>query len=317
MKKRPFVSLFVRTLVVGAALSVALTVAPLPVSAQSMIPDWMRKAVNEYRQKAAEVKKGDAESLCQLGLWARKAGLDGLAHLQFRKAIEVDANHAGAREGDGYVKKGSKWTRDYLSPAKKIKAVFDPALTASPNYAAFKKFLDEPKNLEAILKQIDEQVGLYRTADEIEIELQLKAQASGVGVTWPVSAMGNDRVPPPFVSAVELDGGVILGKDLNFLRMVVTHELTHALMGAVQIFLDPYQAEGIASYAADDPVKVYAQYKAFWVGLKGKHGAKKVKEWTQLLTDGYADLWIEGASSIPDAAFKKVYGKTGKELGGQ
>ncbi|OHB72758.1 MAG: hypothetical protein A2W23_05115 [Planctomycetes bacterium RBG_16_43_13] len=289
-------------LVGGSAVTLSFT--------QSKITNWMKKARGEYIVKLQATKQDDADSLYELGAWARKNGLDGAAQAQFRKTLKIKPDHEKARAAAGYVKKGNTWVRDYTPLAKKIRFKIDDSISASAG--EIKTLLSNPKNLADMLKQIDDRLGLYRGAEDFDIEIHLKGQASGVGVTWPVSAMGDDKVPPPFVATIELDGSVLAGKGMDYFRKALTHELTHALMGAVQIFMYDWQAEGIASYTGGDDTSAYVKFKAKWDAIAKKYGAGKVKEWGMVLTDEWVDLWEKG--DLASAAFEKTIGKTTAEI---
>ncbi|MCX7805235.1 MAG: hypothetical protein N3A38_08610 [Planctomycetota bacterium] len=68
---------------------------------------------DEYRKKLEELEKSDkakdAEAHFALGKWAKGKGLNKQAEERFKRAIELDPDHEGAREALGYVKYLGQW----------------------------------------------------------------------------------------------------------------------------------------------------------------------------------------------------------------
>lgn len=62
-----------------------------------------------YREMAKGAKPDDAEAHYKLGLWCLDAKLFREASGEFRKAIAIHPDHAGARERLGYVRKDGQW----------------------------------------------------------------------------------------------------------------------------------------------------------------------------------------------------------------
>lgn len=62
-----------------------------------------------YAEKAKELSDDDAEGHYRLGLWCKENGLGKEAEEEFKKALEADPDHKGARSELGYSKVGGKW----------------------------------------------------------------------------------------------------------------------------------------------------------------------------------------------------------------
>jgi len=73
----------------------------------------------EYQERAAKLEANDAAGHYVLGLWCEKGGLGDEARLEFEKVIALDPDHAGARQGLGYVRLKDRWlSRDQAMKAK-------------------------------------------------------------------------------------------------------------------------------------------------------------------------------------------------------
>ena len=68
-----------------------------------------KSAFDEYAEKKKALAKDDAEGHYQLGLWCKENGLRNEAKAAFEAAVEIDPDHAGAREELGFVKYEGEW----------------------------------------------------------------------------------------------------------------------------------------------------------------------------------------------------------------
>lgn len=305
----------------GVAISLILMViASLPVVAQEGgkpgYPSWQKKAREEYMQKRAGMQN-TAESHIEIGKLLRGKGLEGSAQAEFAKALKIDQANKEARRLAGYKPSGKNWVRDYSLLAQKIVVQIDPSLKGKQGYDQLSSFLDKKKNLEEVLKTIDERTGLYRTGEVYMIEIRILPRAGGRGQTWPISIMDENNPAPPFRNVIELDGSSLLGDinsgDTNTFRKTFVHEMTHALQGEVQGFLEEWVAEGLASYTADDNIQAYRSYRGFFTALAKKYGAEKLKQWTQALSDDWIEMCLIDNRPY-EGAFKHVFGKESKAL---
>ena len=63
----------------------------------------------EYEERLAKLAADDAEGYYRLGLWCRRENMKKRAERCFRKAVELEPDHTGARLALGYVRHGSDW----------------------------------------------------------------------------------------------------------------------------------------------------------------------------------------------------------------
>jgi hypothetical protein len=66
----------------------------------------------EYEQRIKELKKDDPEAWYQLGMWCKMKGYQKEANDCFKKVIELDPEHRGARNELGYYKLDKKWVTE-------------------------------------------------------------------------------------------------------------------------------------------------------------------------------------------------------------
>lgn len=111
-----------------------------------------RTPLEEYRQREAQVKSGDAEGLYQLGAWAEQNDLPGQARHAFEHAIAADPNHAAARARLGFEKNAEgKWlTFEEAQRARGLVRVNGDWVTAEE--AKLRAALVEQKALEAKMR---------------------------------------------------------------------------------------------------------------------------------------------------------------------
>jgi hypothetical protein len=67
-----------------------------------------RSAFDVYESQLKKTPK-TAERHARLARWCKKAKLHELAEKEWKKVVELDANHEGAREALGYLKKDDAW----------------------------------------------------------------------------------------------------------------------------------------------------------------------------------------------------------------
>jgi|GEM_PF-2005813 len=63
----------------------------------------------EYEKRLAELPKDDAEAYYRLGMWCKEKGLKNQMEECFKKAIELEPDHTGARTALGYVRHKGEW----------------------------------------------------------------------------------------------------------------------------------------------------------------------------------------------------------------
>ncbi|MCI0652340.1 MAG: hypothetical protein L0Z55_10700 [Planctomycetes bacterium] len=68
-----------------------------------------KSPLEELRERVAALDPGDAEGHYQAGLWAAENELPASAQRLFAVAIEIDANHAGARAKLGFHLHDGRW----------------------------------------------------------------------------------------------------------------------------------------------------------------------------------------------------------------
>ena len=68
-----------------------------------------RAPIEIYREKAAQIGRGDTKGHFQLGQWCQENGLEAEALAEFKEAIRIDRDHEGARKELGYVLRGGRW----------------------------------------------------------------------------------------------------------------------------------------------------------------------------------------------------------------
>jgi tetratricopeptide (TPR) repeat protein len=91
---------------------------------ESKLPAYVRKAEQDFL-KAIQLEPWNPEGHVGLGLLYKAEGLQTKAIKQFEKALEVDADHAGAREAldelTGGQRKGGLFKIDLFGSKKKKK----------------------------------------------------------------------------------------------------------------------------------------------------------------------------------------------------
>jgi hypothetical protein len=70
----------------------------------------------EYRERALLLSPKDAEGRYRLGLWCRERNLVPEALAEFRRAVEANPDHAGARKELGFVKTAKGWVQASEAP---------------------------------------------------------------------------------------------------------------------------------------------------------------------------------------------------------
>jgi hypothetical protein len=92
--------------------SVALDVGPgivtIPMSSVIRIEE-QRSTVDEYHERAAAVRAGDAAAWLQLGKWAAGEGLGKQARTAFEHVLAIDPANAEANRALGRVQLDSRW----------------------------------------------------------------------------------------------------------------------------------------------------------------------------------------------------------------
>ncbi len=73
-----------------------------------------KTAYEEYESRVKRLRDDDAEGWFELGTWCKEAGLAVESVEALNKVIEMDSEHAGAREALGYVNRDGRW----LTPAE-------------------------------------------------------------------------------------------------------------------------------------------------------------------------------------------------------
>ena len=71
----------------------------------------IQKAKEELKRRLSKIPEGDADALYRLAQWCRQNRLLNDAKELLKKVIEIDPNHAAAREELGYEKVGDRWLK--------------------------------------------------------------------------------------------------------------------------------------------------------------------------------------------------------------
>ena len=121
----------------------------------------------EYAEREARAKT--AEDFFQLGEWAREAKLAALAKKAWKRALELDADHASARERLGYVRHEGEWLSEAERDAR-VAAAADAARRAAGLVEHAGRWIT-PEDKARLEQGLVEHEGRWVTPDELQREL--------------------------------------------------------------------------------------------------------------------------------------------------
>jgi hypothetical protein len=239
--------------------------------------------VREYERKLGSLGPRDVEDHFKLGQWCLKNGLRDLAEARFEAVLAESPDHAGAREGLGYVKEGGGWKETPARQLRKrcleaVKTGFKPpsaeeldALRAkSKLHKKGVEFFAYPETWVQALCTMQEQTGLFDGSLDLRLsfgELGPDKIGEGSGVAGKGQVkIDLEKVVTYYKQVDDLEKkkrqGFIVEMPPMPLAALACHELTHVFQDHKG---DPWVVEGMACYATGSP------YYYWWFKhLKGR-----------------------------------------------
>ena len=216
--------------------------------------------IKEYEKRLSGLKEKDADGYFKLAQWCKEKRLHKEAMLCLSKAIAAAPNHKGARELAGWKNADGKWLRNYELPANDIKYVDsseeEKANSGDKGFETAKNFITKNSNFIAVFKEIDAQLGLFRTPWEIEIGVGFtdKFPSHTYAITRP---LGWNEKTGAYRLVVLLNTKYVNKAcstgDTARMQRTIVHEFVHVLCTPATLMWQPLLLEGIAAFASGDP----------------------------------------------------------------
>jgi hypothetical protein len=214
-----------------------------------------------FLYRLAGVEPEDVRGRYELGLWCRRNGLYLEASDVFQQILDVDPDHAGAREELGYQRVGDEWLRGawtstesdhfvirHNTPAEAARAALD---VLEAFHAAFQRAFCPPLRFNAVHKV---RVTLFNRRDEyLEHVQDAFPQFAGRADTL-------DRFPRAFTESPSRRILCYFEKEETaaLLHTVLLHEATHALLSMAReaaVRSPAWFEEAFADYLASSSVR--------------------------------------------------------------